>query len=59
MLTTASLPAQLNISDPNTGAMKVIEVDDEKKLLGFYEKRMAAEVDGEVLGEEFKGYVFR
>lgn len=50
---------QLNIADPNTGAQKVIEVDDEKKLLAFYEKRMAQEVEGDVLGDEFKGYVFR
>jgi hypothetical protein len=39
--------------------MKVVEVDDEKKLIHFYEKRMAQEVEGDFLGEEFKGYVFR
>merc|ERR1712166_595148 len=36
-----------------------IEIDDDKKLLPFYEKRMAAEVSGDSLGDEFKGYVFR
>merc|ERR1719197_2093575 len=40
-------------------AQKVIECDDDKKLLPFFDKRMAAEVGGEVLGDEFKGYVFR
>ena len=25
----------------------------------FYDKRISAEVDGEVLGDEFKGYLFR
>ena len=25
----------------------------------FYDKRMGTEVDGEVLGEEFKGYLFK
>merc|ERR1711862_818033 len=35
------------------------EVDDDKKLLPFYDKRMATEVSGDSLGEEFKGYVFR
>ena len=25
----------------------------------FYDKRISQEVDGEILGEEFKGYVFR
>jgi hypothetical protein len=39
--------------------MKVVDIDDEKKLAAFYDKRMAQEVDGEVLGDEFKGYVFR
>jgi ribosomal protein S6E (S10) len=39
--------------------MKVIEVDDEKTLRNFYEKRISQEVDGEVLGSEFDGYVFR
>merc|ERR1711862_767519 len=35
------------------------EVDDDKKLLPFYDKRMATEVSGDSLGEEFKVYVFR
>ena len=31
--------------------MKVIECDDEKKLVHFFDKKMAAEVDGSALGE--------
>ena len=50
---------QLNIANPNTGAMKIVEVDDEKKLVQLYEKRMAQEVEGDFLGDDFKGYVFR
>lgn len=50
---------KLNISCPGTGAQKMIEMEDEKKLRVFYERRMAQEVEGEHLGEEFKGYVFR
>lgn len=38
---------------------KVIEIDDEKRLQSFYERRMAQEIDGKVLGEEFDGYIFR
>jgi len=50
---------KLNISYPPTGAQKCIEIDDENKLRAFYEKRMSQEVDGEVLGNEFKGYIFK
>merc|ERR1719382_682666 len=38
---------------------KMVEVDDDKKLLPFFDKRMASEVSGDSLGDEFKGYVFR
>lgn len=50
---------KLNIANPITGAQKTIEIDDEKKLACLYDKRMAQEVDGVNLGEEFDGYVFR
>jgi len=38
---------------------KVIEIDDEKRLQNVYERRMAQEVDGAILGEEFNGYILR
>ncbi|KAL7499019.1 hypothetical protein ACHAWT_009615, partial [Skeletonema menzelii] len=50
---------QINISCPSTGLQKVIEIDDEKRLQNFYERRMAQEIDGGVLGDEFAGYVLR
>jgi small subunit ribosomal protein S6e len=34
-------------------------VEDERKLRHFYEKRMGAEVPGDPLGDEWKGYVLR
>ena len=37
----------------------MIEVDDEKKLHVFYEKRMSQEVPGDSLGDQWKGYVFK
>ncbi|CAG2195320.1 small ribosomal subunit protein eS6-like [Mytilus galloprovincialis] len=50
---------KLNISFPATGCQKLIEVDDEKKLRPFFDKRMAQEVTADSLGDEWKGYVVR
>merc|ERR1712127_473208 len=52
-------PMKLNISCPETGAQKCLEIDDDKKLLPFFDKRISQEVGGESLGDEFKGYRFR
>jgi len=50
---------KLNIANPATGAQKLVEVEDEHKVRVFYEKRISQEVEGDSLGDEFKGYVFR
>ena len=50
---------KLNFAYPATGQQKVFEVDDDKKLRIFYEKRMAQEVEVDALGDEWKGYVAR
>jgi small subunit ribosomal protein S6e len=50
---------KLNISNPAAGATKIFEVDDDKKLLPFFDKRLGAEISGDTLGDEFKGYVFK
>jgi len=50
---------KLNIANPATGCQKMVEVDDEKRLRAFYDKRLAQEVDGEAVGDEFKGYVLK
>merc|ERR1712167_465600 len=50
---------KLNLSCPTTGMQKRIDVDDDKKLLPFFDKRMAQEISGDSLGDEFKGYRFR
>ncbi|EFR03876.1 40S ribosomal protein S6 [Nannizzia gypsea CBS 118893] len=50
---------KLNVSYPANGSQKLIEIDDDRKLRPFMEKRMGTEVAGDSLGDEFKGYVFR
>lgn len=50
---------KLNISCPATGCQKAIAIDDDKKLSIFYGRRMGQEVDGDILGDEFKGYIFK
>jgi len=50
---------KLNIANPATGCQKLIDFDDERQLRVFYDKRISAEVPGDSLGDEYKGYVFR
>lgn len=45
---------KLNIAYPASGCQKIFEIDDEKKLRIFYEKRMAQEVEADGLGDEWK-----
>ncbi|QPG76001.1 40S ribosomal protein S6 [Brettanomyces nanus] len=50
---------KLNIAYPVNGTQKSIEIDDDLKLRNFYDKRIGQEVEGDNLGDEFKGYVFK
>lgn len=50
---------KLNIANPATGAQKKIDIDDENRLQLFMDRRIAEELPGDSLGDEFKGYVFK
>jgi small subunit ribosomal protein S6e len=50
---------KLNIAYPANGTQKLIEIDDEHRVRVFYEKRMGQEVEGDLVGDEFKGYIFK
>ena len=50
---------KLNISYPANGSQKLIEVEDDRKLRVFMDRRMGQEVPGDSVGDEFKGYVFK
>merc|ERR1712087_210384 len=50
---------KFNIAYPVTGAQKMSNVDDEHKWGKLVDRRMGSEFDGEILGNEFKGYVFK
>jgi len=45
-----------DISCPETGSQKSIDIDDDKKLLPFFDKRISQEVGLDSLGDEFVGY---
>lgn len=48
---------KLNIAFPANGSQKLLEVEDDRKLRAFMEKKMGVEVSADSLGDEWKGYV--
>ncbi|PVU85750.1 hypothetical protein BB560_006920, partial [Smittium megazygosporum] len=49
----------LNIANLATGQQKTVDIDDERRCRVFFDKRISAEVPGDSVSDEFKGYVFR
>lgn len=50
---------KLNIAYPRNNTQKSVEFTDEKKWAKLVDKRIGQEFDGELIGSEFNGYVFK
>merc|ERR1712137_1191363 len=50
---------KFNIADPHTGAQKVLDVDDDKRLRFVLDKRISHEVNGAIFGDQFQDYTFK
>jgi len=50
---------KLNLSYPQHGSQKLIELDDDKKSRLFFDRRVAEEVPADAIGDEWKGYVLK
>jgi len=50
---------KLNIAYPQYRSQTMVEIDDEKKMRIFYDKRISEEVAADTLGDDFKGYVLK
>merc|ERR1712054_552518 len=59
LLKTKYKNMKFNIAYPVTGAQKTYNIDDEHKWGKLVDRRMGSEFEGEILGDEFKGYVFK
>ena len=51
--------ADLSHSYPANGSQKLIEIEDDRRLRVFMDKRMGQEVPGDSVGDEFAGYIFK
>merc|ERR1712137_32544 len=50
---------RFNIADPQNGTQKLINVEEDKQLRHVLDKRIAQEVNGAVIGDQFADYSFK
>lgn len=58
-ISCGSTSANLPYSYPANGSQKLIEIEDDRRLRVFMDKRMGQEVAGDSVGPEFAGYIFK
>jgi len=56
---SSAVKMKLNISYPANGSQKLFEIEEDRKLRVFMDKRMGNEVPADSLGDEWKGYIVR
>ncbi len=49
----------LSIANPPQGTQKKFLIDDEQKMKLLHDHRIAEELKGDFLGDQFKGYIFK
>lgn len=50
---------KFNISCPETGRNKVVELQNEEKMSHLIDQKIGNEFDGEIISDKFAGYVFK
>jgi small subunit ribosomal protein S6e len=50
---------RINIAFPRNGTQKSLKFDDEKQWSRLIDRRLGQEFDGELIGPEYKGYIFK
>ena len=50
---------QFNISCPETGCNKMVELQNEEKLNEIIDKKIGDEIEGSVISDVFEGYKFK
>ncbi|EAX87967.1 ribosomal protein S6e, putative [Trichomonas vaginalis G3] len=50
---------RITLAYPENGTQVVVDIDDPAALNALYEKRVGQDIEGEKLGGQFKGYLFR
>jgi small subunit ribosomal protein S6e len=50
---------RINIAFPRNGTQKSLKFDDEKQWSRLIDRRLGQEFDGELIGPEYRGYIFK